>query len=58
MNRKAANGGGFTLIEVLVALAVVTIGFGALWKGLSQEIIVSRELPDRIVARWMLHFFK
>ena len=46
---------GFTLIEVLVALAVVTIGLGALWKGLGQEINVTRGLPDRIIAGWVAH---
>jgi general secretion pathway protein I len=44
---------GFTLLEVLVALAVVAISMGALWKGLSQGIVVSQGLPDRVVARWV-----
>lgn len=44
---------GFTLLEVLVALAVISIGLGALWKGLVQEMIVAGELPDRIVAGWV-----
>jgi general secretion pathway protein I len=44
---------GFTLLESLVALAVVAIAMAALWKGLLQGQAVSRELPDRIVARWV-----
>lgn len=44
---------GFTLLEVLVALAIVAISMGALWKGLSQGIVVSQGLPDRVVARWV-----
>lgn len=44
---------GFTLLETLVALAVVAIAMAALWKGLLQGQYVSTELPDRIVARWV-----
>jgi len=44
---------GFTLLEVLVALAIIAISMGALWKGLSQGIVVSQGLPDRVVARWV-----
>lgn len=44
---------GFTLFEVLVALAVMAFGIAALWKGLTQSINVSTALPDRIAARWV-----
>lgn len=44
---------GFTLIEILVALAVMVIAMAALWKGLAQGISVSQGLSDRIVARWV-----
>jgi general secretion pathway protein I len=44
---------GFTLLETLVALAVVTIALAALWKGLSQGQYISQQLPDRILARWV-----
>ncbi|MEX2353126.1 MAG: type II secretion system minor pseudopilin GspI [Gammaproteobacteria bacterium] len=44
---------GFTLLEVLVALAVTAIAMGALWKGLSQGIMVSQGLPERTMARWV-----
>jgi len=44
---------GFTLLEILVALAVMVIAMTALWKGLSQGIAVSQGLPDRVVARWI-----
>jgi general secretion pathway protein I len=50
---RSRNKGGFTLIETLVALAVVAIGMAALWKGLSQGQAVSQALPDRIQARWV-----
>lgn len=44
---------GFTLLEILVALAVMVIAMAALWKGLAQGITVSQGLSDRIVARWV-----
>jgi general secretion pathway protein I len=44
---------GFTLLEVLVALAVMAIAMAALWKGLGQGIAVSEGLPERIMARWI-----
>ena len=44
---------GFTLLEVLVALAVTAIGLGALWMSMSHEITVTRNLPDRIIAGWV-----
>lgn len=44
---------GFTLIEILAALAVMVIAMAALWKGLAQGISVSQGLSDRIQARWV-----
>lgn len=44
---------GFTLVEVLVALAVAGLGLAALWHGLNQAIFVQQALPDRVVARWV-----
>ncbi len=51
LSRESAR--GFTLLESLVALAVVAIDMAALWKGLLQGQSISTELPDRIVARWV-----
>jgi len=44
---------GFTLLEVLAALAIVAFGLAALWKGLGQGIAVTQSLPDRVMARWV-----
>ena len=44
---------GFTLLETLVALAVVAIGMAALWKGLSQGQHVAQAMPERVIARWV-----
>ncbi|MFP4560582.1 MAG: type II secretion system minor pseudopilin GspI [Thiohalorhabdus sp.] len=53
MTAPSRRDAGFTLVEVLVALAVVAFALAALWKGLSQGIVVSQSLPDRLMARWV-----
>ena len=53
-NSKISNlYSGFTLLESLVALAVVAIAMAALWKGLLQGQHISTALPDRVIARWV-----
>jgi general secretion pathway protein I len=44
---------GFTLVEVLVALAVLTIALAAVMRGLSQSIDTSASLRDRTIAMWV-----
>ena len=44
---------GFTLVEVLVALAVLTIALAAVMRALSQSIDTSASLRDRNVAMWV-----
>jgi general secretion pathway protein I len=44
---------GFTLVEVLVALAVLTIALSAVMRGLSQSIDMSASLRDRSIAMWV-----
>ena len=43
----------FTLVEVMVALAVVAIAVPALLLTLSQQIDGTRYLQDRIQAQWI-----
>lgn len=44
---------GFTLVEVLVALAVVALAVAALMRGLGQGVQVAGVLPERLQARWV-----
>jgi general secretion pathway protein I len=44
---------GFTLVEVLVALAVLTIALAAVMRALSQSIDTSASLRDRTIAMWV-----
>lgn len=45
--------GGFSLIETLVALAVLAVGAMALLTGVERYVGNTRGLEDRIVARWV-----
>lgn len=44
---------GFTLIEVLVALAVLTIALAAVMRAISQSIDTSASLRDRTISMWV-----
>lgn len=44
---------GFTLVEVLVALAVLAIALAAVMRAMSQSIDTSAGLRDRTVAMWV-----
>jgi len=44
---------GFTLVEVLVALAVLTIALAAVMRALSQSIDTSADLRDHTLAMWV-----
>jgi general secretion pathway protein I len=44
---------GFTLVEVLVALAVLTIALAAVMRAMSQSIDTSASLRDRTIAMWV-----
>ncbi len=44
---------GFTLLEVMVALAVLAISLGALSKGISNYLSNASYLQDRTLATWV-----
>lgn len=44
---------GFTLIETLVALAVLAVGSMTLLAGVERHAAGTRALSDRVVARWV-----
>jgi len=48
-NRQA----GFTLLEVLVALAIAAVGLVAISRGLGNSIGVASALQSRMVAGWI-----
>jgi general secretion pathway protein I len=51
MNRK--NAGGFTLVEVLVALMIVAMGLAALMVAVSGTARTSGYLRDKTLAQWI-----
>jgi general secretion pathway protein I len=44
---------GFTLLEVLIALAVLTVALAAVMRSLAQSIDTSAALRDRTLALWL-----
>ena len=44
---------GFTLLEVLVALAVLTLGLGTVLKVAGNQVIHSSTLKDKTIALWL-----
>lgn len=44
---------GFTLIEIIIALAIVAIAILAIANGMNQHTHVASELEKRIVASWV-----
>lgn len=50
---ERARDHGFTLIETLVALAVLAVGSVTLLTGVERHAAATRGLADRIVARWV-----
>ncbi|HEY9147528.1 MAG TPA: type II secretion system minor pseudopilin GspI [Gammaproteobacteria bacterium] len=47
------NSSGFTLIEVMVALAVVAVALAALLKGVSTNTVNAAYLRDKSFAHWV-----
>lgn len=44
---------GFTLLEVLVALAIAAVGLGAVSKALYQNIDVADRLSQKMIGTWV-----
>lgn len=46
---------GFTLVEVLVALAVIAVALGAILSGTARYAGEAADLRDRTLALWVAH---
>jgi general secretion pathway protein I len=44
---------GFTLLEVLVAMAILSLGMIAVFSGMSQSLSVTTRLRDKTLASWI-----
>lgn len=53
MIRRAPAAGGFTLVEILVALAVLAIALTAVAHSLGNAIDTTAALRERTLARWV-----
>lgn len=51
--RNVPRSGGFTLVEVLVALTIVALGLGALMIAVTSTARTSGVLRDKTLAQWM-----
>ena len=53
LSRQKKNSAGLTLIEVIIALAIVAIAMTAVIKAASQNIRATAYLQDKTIATWV-----
>ncbi|MFI4963127.1 MAG: GspI family T2SS minor pseudopilin variant LspI [Legionellales bacterium] len=53
INRIKNKGSGFTLVEVLLALAVIAIALTALLKATSQNIDNTNRIKEKSISHWI-----
>lgn len=53
MPERHSNQCGFTLLEILVALAILAIALGAITKMASDQAINTAHLRDKTLAHWV-----
>ncbi len=54
MNKRPGRGGGFTLIEILVALAVIATAVAAVVAAVSAFVSNAGYLRERTLAHWVV----
>lgn len=50
---KQAKAQGFTLIEVLLALAIIAIALTALFKATAQNVVNTQRIKDKTISHWI-----
>ena len=50
---RPRTGHGFTLLEVLVAMAILGLGMIAVFSGMNQSLNVTERLRDKTLANWV-----
>ncbi|HEY9546559.1 MAG TPA: type II secretion system minor pseudopilin GspI [Solimonas sp.] len=53
--KRASRHAGFTLIEILVAVAIVAIAMGAIIGGMARFVDNAGYLRDKTIAVWVAH---